>query len=135
MLTESCLGLRIRQSLCVDVERVFHCSRLQHSLSPNNSIWFVSMFSFSKHTNCTLALFHEHNIFQGLVYLFLKHLVDRYNIYFAYNPSKIDRDIHFSAVNFVIVAGFLLQLFVLFFAYLRSSKTRFLLPAPLAGSL
>ena len=66
------------------------------------------------------------------MYLFLKHLVDRYNIYFAYNPSKIDRDIHFSAVNFVIVAGFLLQLFVLFFAYLRSSKTRFLLPVHLS---
>ena len=46
-------------------------------------------------------------------------MVDRYNIYFAYNPSKIDRAIHYSAVNFVIVAGFLLQLFVLFFAYLR----------------
>ena len=66
----------------------------------------------------------ENFIHVGLIYLILKHMVDRYNIYFAYNPSKIDRAIHYSAVNFVIVAGFLLQLFVLFFAYLRSSTRR-----------
>ncbi|XP_064621129.1 calcium permeable stress-gated cation channel 1-like [Lineus longissimus] len=58
----------------------------------------------------------------GLVYLTLKHLVDRYNIYFAYGPSKIDKDIHASAINFVIVAVILLQFNVVFFTILRSEK-------------
>ena len=56
----------------------------------------------------------------GLVYLLMKHLVDRYNIYFAYGPSKIDKDIHASAINFVIVGVILLQCAVCFFDILRA---------------
>ncbi|XP_041468382.1 calcium permeable stress-gated cation channel 1-like isoform X5 [Lytechinus variegatus] len=55
----------------------------------------------------------------GLVYFVLKHLVDRYNIYFAYIPSRIHQGIHQSAINFVVIAGMLLQLSVLFFSVLR----------------
>ncbi|XP_074652654.1 mechanosensitive cation channel TMEM63B-like isoform X2 [Tubulanus polymorphus] len=58
----------------------------------------------------------------GLVYLCLKHVVDRYNIYFAYGPSRIDKDIHASAINFVIVAIILLQFNVVFFSVLRSEQ-------------
>ena len=50
----------------------------------------------------------------------MKHLVDRYNIYFAYGPSKIDKDIHASAINFVIVGVILLQCAVCFFDILRA---------------
>ena len=56
----------------------------------------------------------------GLVYLILKHLVDRYNIFFAYNPSRINRHIHGSAVTFVLWAVILLQFNVLFFTGLRA---------------
>ncbi|XP_033626930.1 CSC1-like protein 2 isoform X3 [Asterias rubens] len=55
----------------------------------------------------------------GLVYIIFKHLVDRYNIYFAYGPSRIDKDTHNTAINFVVIAGMLLQLSVLFFSVLR----------------
>ncbi|XP_071506905.1 calcium permeable stress-gated cation channel 1-like isoform X1 [Diadema antillarum] len=55
----------------------------------------------------------------GLMYIVLKHLVDRYNIYFAYIPSRIHQGIHQSAINFVVIAGMLLQLSVLFFSVLR----------------
>ena len=58
--------------------------------------------------------------FSGLVYLLMKHLVDRYNIYFAYGPSRIDKDIHASAINFVIVGVILLQCAVCFFDILRA---------------
>ncbi|XP_071503971.1 CSC1-like protein 2 [Diadema antillarum] len=53
------------------------------------------------------------------MYIVLKHLVDRYNIYFAYIPSRIHQGIHQSAINFVVIAGMLLQLSVLFFSVLR----------------
>ena len=56
--------------------------------------------------------------------------MDRYNIYFAYKPSKIDQHIHASAVNFVIVAVILLQAFVLFFAFLRAEGTSVVLMYP-----
>jgi hypothetical protein len=75
--------------------------------------WRVSFLQFS--FNCPLCI-------AGLVYLTLKHLVDRYNIYFAYGPSKIDKDIHASAINFVIVAVILLQFNVVFFTILRSGR-------------
>ncbi|KAJ8308093.1 hypothetical protein KUTeg_012967 [Tegillarca granosa] len=56
----------------------------------------------------------------GLVYMVLKHLVDRYNIYFAYKPSKINKQIHNTAINFVVVAVLLLQFNVVFFTALRA---------------
>ncbi|XP_070577636.1 calcium permeable stress-gated cation channel 1-like isoform X2 [Ptychodera flava] len=55
----------------------------------------------------------------GLVYMVLKHLVDRYNIYYAYGPSRIDKGIHDSAVNYVIISAVFLQCSMLFFSVIR----------------
>lgn len=46
----------------------------------------------------------------GLLYMILKHCVDRYNIYFVYGPSKISSRIHASAINIVIISITLQQL-------------------------
>lgn len=46
----------------------------------------------------------------GLLYMVLKHFVDRYNIYFAYGPSKISPRIHAAAINIVIFSITLQQL-------------------------
>lgn len=59
----------------------------------------------------------------GLVYLSFKHLVDRYNIYFAYKPSKINKHIHASAINFVVISVILLQVNIVFFTGLRAGMT------------
>ncbi|XP_035824906.1 CSC1-like protein 2 isoform X3 [Aplysia californica] len=56
----------------------------------------------------------------GLVYMIFKHVVDRYNIFFAYNPSRINKHIHGSAVTFVLWAVILLQFNVVFFTGLRT---------------
>ncbi|XP_078000639.1 osmosensitive cation channel TMEM63C-like [Glandiceps talaboti] len=55
----------------------------------------------------------------GLIYMALKHLVDRYNIYYAYGPSRIDKEIHKSAVNYVIISAVFLQCSMLFFSVIR----------------
>nr|XP_006817068.1 PREDICTED: transmembrane protein 63B-like [Saccoglossus kowalevskii] len=55
----------------------------------------------------------------GLLYMVLKHMVDRYNIYFAYAPSRIDKGIHNSAVNYVIISAVFLQCSILFFSVIR----------------
>ncbi|CAD5112595.1 DgyrCDS1808 [Dimorphilus gyrociliatus] len=56
----------------------------------------------------------------GLVYMIFKHAVDRYNIYFAYGPSKIDKHVHSSAINFVIIAVSFAQAILVFFIIVRS---------------
>ncbi|XP_059482443.1 CSC1-like protein 2 isoform X2 [Neocloeon triangulifer] len=55
----------------------------------------------------------------GLLYLVLKHLVDRYNIYFAYGPSKISQSIHETAIICVIASIVLLQLSFMCISLLR----------------
>ncbi|XP_059351979.1 calcium permeable stress-gated cation channel 1-like isoform X3 [Daphnia carinata] len=55
----------------------------------------------------------------GFVYVLLKHFVDRYNIFFAYAPSRINKNIHTSAINFVMIAFLILQLTLFFFSMLR----------------
>jgi len=58
----------------------------------------------------------------GLLYFILKHLVDRHNLAFVYAPSKINKKVHASAINFVIMSVGLLQFFMVAFSILRSGK-------------
>ncbi|KAG8234191.1 hypothetical protein J437_LFUL007351 [Ladona fulva] len=46
----------------------------------------------------------------GLLYMAMKHFVDKYNIYFVYGPSKINKQIHATAINAVIISIVLLQI-------------------------
>lgn len=55
----------------------------------------------------------------GLVYVLLKHFVDRYNIFFAYAPSRINKNIHKSAINFVMSAFLILQCTLFFISLVR----------------
>ncbi|KAA0184302.1 Transmembrane protein 63B [Fasciolopsis buskii] len=55
----------------------------------------------------------------GLTYLILKHFVDRYNLFFAYLPSRIDTRIHWLAMTFMLFAVILLQLNLFMFIALR----------------
>jgi len=58
-------------------------------------------------------------VLPGLLYMVLKHFVDRYNIYFAYGPSKISSRIHKLAINIVIVSITLQQLSFMSLSILR----------------
>ncbi|KAM8945400.1 mechanosensitive cation channel TMEM63A [Pelodytes ibericus] len=55
----------------------------------------------------------------GLIYMLLKHMVDRHNLYYAYLPTKLDRKIHFAAVNQALAAPILCLLWLFFFSFLR----------------
>lgn len=59
-------------------------------------------------------------VFTGLMYMLLKHLVDRYNMYYAYLPSKLDKKIHSGAVNQVVAAPILCLFWLLFFSTVRT---------------
>ncbi|XP_037548483.1 CSC1-like protein 2 [Nematolebias whitei] len=56
----------------------------------------------------------------GLMYMLLKHLADRYNMYYAYLPTKLDKKIHSGAVNQVVAAPILCLFWLLFFSTVRS---------------
>ena len=45
----------------------------------------------------------------------------RYNLYFAYKRSKIDKNMHATAVNCVMACLILMQLILLFFNIVRAS--------------
>ena len=57
------------------------------------------------------------------MYMLLKHLADRYNMYYAYLPSKLDKKIHSGAVNQVVAAPILCLFWLLFFSTVRTGAT------------
>ncbi|KAG1682209.1 CSC1-like protein 2 [Nymphon striatum] len=77
--------------------------------------WFLLIFAITMMYSLSCPLIVPF----GLVCMFLKHSVDRYNIYFAYGPSKINKSIHATAINLVIFSIILLQLSMVFFSFLR----------------
>ena len=56
----------------------------------------------------------------GLIYLFFKHYIDKYNLYYAYRPSNLDSQCHKSAINYILFSLYLLFLTVFFFNVLRT---------------
>ncbi|XP_046859091.1 CSC1-like protein 2 isoform X2 [Xenia sp. Carnegie-2017] len=58
----------------------------------------------------------------GLLYLLLKHFVDRYNLFFIYRPPAhkyTDRSLHNTAIYFLISSAFLLLFCILFYCIIR----------------
>uniref|UniRef100_G1RTW2 Transmembrane protein 63A n=1 Tax=Nomascus leucogenys TaxID=61853 RepID=G1RTW2_NOMLE len=55
----------------------------------------------------------------GLIYILLKHMVDRHNLYFIYLPAKLEKGIHFAAVNQALAAPILCLFWLYFFSFLR----------------
>lgn len=56
----------------------------------------------------------------GLLYLLLKHLVDKHNLYFAYLPARLDRQVHLAAVNQALAAPIICLMWLYFFSVLRT---------------
>ncbi|XP_073072747.1 CSC1-like protein 1 isoform X3 [Manis javanica] len=55
----------------------------------------------------------------GLIYILLKHMVDRHNLYFVYLPAKLEKGIHFAAVHQALAAPILCLFWLFFFSFLR----------------
>ena len=64
--------------------------------------------------------------FSGLLYLALKHLTDRYNLYFNYRSPAykyVDSTVHSTAVTFTMISTFFLLMSILFYAVIRLGKS------------
>lgn len=92
----------------------------------------LSEFPFGIHYAWTLLIFTVSTVYSltcplitpfGLLYLCLKHLVDKYNIYYVYRPITMSgegQQIHSDAVVMVRIAIILLQLITAVFFLLRA---------------
>uniref|UniRef100_A0A4W5P5C6 Transmembrane protein 63B n=1 Tax=Hucho hucho TaxID=62062 RepID=A0A4W5P5C6_9TELE len=78
--------------------------------------WMMSVFTVVMTYSITCPIIVPF----GLMYMLLKHLVDRYNMYYAYLPSKLDKKIHSGAVNQVVAAPILCLFWLLFFSTMRT---------------
>uniref|UniRef100_A0A8C2CR38 Transmembrane protein 63A n=1 Tax=Cyprinus carpio TaxID=7962 RepID=A0A8C2CR38_CYPCA len=58
----------------------------------------------------------------GLLYLLLKHLVDKHNLYFAYLPARLDRQVHLGAVNQALAAPIICLMWLYFFSVIRTGS-------------
>uniref|UniRef100_A0A3P8U6W3 Transmembrane protein 63C n=1 Tax=Amphiprion percula TaxID=161767 RepID=A0A3P8U6W3_AMPPE len=76
--------------------------------------WTMCIFAVSMTYSITCPI-----ITPFLLYVILKHMVDRYNIYYAYVPTKLNQRIHRAAISQVIVAPILCMFWLLFFSVLR----------------
>ncbi|MEQ2221158.1 CSC1-like protein 1, partial [Ilyodon furcidens] len=56
----------------------------------------------------------------GLLYMLLKHLVDRHNLFFAYLPTRLDRKVHLGAVDQALAAPIICLIWLYFFSVLRA---------------
>ena len=54
----------------------------------------------------------------------LKHLVDKHNLYFAFLPTRLDRQVHLAAVNQALAAPIICLICLYFFSVLRMGETR-----------
>ncbi|XP_033967946.1 calcium permeable stress-gated cation channel 1 isoform X2 [Pseudochaenichthys georgianus] len=77
--------------------------------------WTMCIFAVSMTYSITCPIITPF----GLLYLILKHMVDRYNIYYAYVPTKLSQRIHRAAVSQVVLAPILCMFWLLFFSMLR----------------
>lgn len=93
----------------------------------------LSEFPFGIHYAWTLLIFTVSTVYSlscplitpfGLLYLCLKHLVDKYNIYYVYRPiamSTEGQQIHAGAVKMVRIAILLCQFILTAFFFIRES--------------
>ncbi|XP_061668823.1 CSC1-like protein 1 [Syngnathoides biaculeatus] len=56
----------------------------------------------------------------GLLYMTLKHLVDKHNLYFAYLPTRLNCQVHLKAVNQALAAPIICLIWLYFFSVLRT---------------
>jgi hypothetical protein len=77
----------------------------------NHYAWFLSIFAITMAYSVSCPLITP----CGLVYAVMKHVVDRYNIFFAYRPSALRKSLHETATSFLLIGVVFTQCNTLFF--------------------
>ncbi|XP_063713500.1 uncharacterized protein LOC134841438 isoform X2 [Symsagittifera roscoffensis] len=60
----------------------------------------------------------------GLIYSLMRHYVDRYNLYFSFEPSKLNQNIHKSSTVILLSAGFLSLVLLFIYSLIKSDTDK-----------
>ncbi|XP_040081943.1 calcium permeable stress-gated cation channel 1 isoform X1 [Oryx dammah] len=77
--------------------------------------WMMNVFSVVMAYSITCPIIVPF----GLLYLCMKHVTDRYNMYYSYAPTKLNEQIHTAAIHQAIFTPLLGLVWMLFFSVLR----------------
>uniref|UniRef100_A0A8C3YTV3 Transmembrane protein 63C n=1 Tax=Catagonus wagneri TaxID=51154 RepID=A0A8C3YTV3_9CETA len=77
--------------------------------------WMLNVFSVVMAYSITCPIIVPF----GLLYLCMKHITDRYNMYYSYAPTKLNEQIHMAAIHQAMFAPVLGLFWMLFFSVLR----------------
>ena len=103
---------------------VLHFTQKNRMKKKKNILFFL----FYEFLDCALISLLFISFLQGLLYLGLKHFVDRYNLYFNYRAPAykyMDSGVHSLAVTYAMLSTFFLLLSLLFFSIIRLGELSF----------
>ncbi|XP_051880411.1 CSC1-like protein 1 [Pristis pectinata] len=84
-----------------------------------NYAWILCIFTVVTAYSITCPLIVPF----GLIYILLRYLVDRYNLYYTYLPVKLNQRLHTAVVKQAAAAPIICLLWLLFFSILRGGLT------------
>ncbi|XP_008311095.1 CSC1-like protein 1 [Cynoglossus semilaevis] len=118
--------LRLPALLLYCIRLIFAGSAAERKYVKQNQAYEFQYGAMYGWTLCVLTVIMAYSIICpiimpfGLLYILLKHLVDKYNMYFAYLPARLDCQVHLGAVNQALAAPIISLIWLYFFSVLRT---------------
>ncbi|KAF3702750.1 CSC1-like protein 1 Transmembrane protein 63A [Channa argus] len=118
--------LRLPGLLLYTIRMVFAVSAADRKYVKQNQAYEFEYGAMYGWTLCVFTVIMAYSIICpiivpfGLVYMLLKHMVDKHNLYFAYLPAHLDHQVHLAAVNQALAAPIICLIWLYFFSVLRT---------------
>ncbi|KAF7666558.1 hypothetical protein LDENG_00101530 [Lucifuga dentata] len=118
--------LRLPGLLLYIIRMVFAHSAAERKYVKQNQAYEFEYGAMYSWTLCVFTVIMAYSIVCpiivpfGLLYMMLKYLVDKHNLYFAYLPACMDSQIHLEAVNQALTAPIICLIWLYFFSVLRT---------------
>ncbi|XP_039980637.1 CSC1-like protein 1 [Xiphias gladius] len=118
--------LRLPGLLLYTIRMVFARSAAERKYVKQNQAYEFEYGAMYGWTLCVFTVIMAYSIICpmivpfGLLYMLLKHLVDKHNLYFAYLPARLERQVHLGAVNQALAAPIICLIWLYFFSVLRT---------------
>ncbi|KAG7508608.1 CSC1 1 [Solea senegalensis] len=118
--------LRLPALLLYCIRLIFASSAAERKYVKQNQAYEFQYGAMYGWTLCVFTVIMAYSIICpiivpfGLVYMLLKQLVDKYNLYFAYLPARLDVHVHLGAVNQALAAPIISLIWLYFFSVLRT---------------
>uniref|UniRef100_A0A7N6BDP5 Transmembrane protein 63A n=1 Tax=Anabas testudineus TaxID=64144 RepID=A0A7N6BDP5_ANATE len=118
--------LRLPGLLLYSIRIVFAGSAAERKYVKQNQAYECEYGAMYSWTLCVFTVIMAYSVICpiivpfGLVYMLLKYVVDKHNLYFAYLPAYLDHQVHMAAVNQALAAPIICLIWIYFFSVLRT---------------